>query len=310
MPPVESPSLSDLQQWMRWVLTHPHGVGCALKNHKHPLGRCLRVIGETPTVSREKRLSIYGNGYFGRIVDVLGANFSSIKNIIGEDNFDEMARSYLVKHPSTFKSIDDIGDQMPGFLKRHPLTKRFPFLPQLAAVEWAAHQSFFADDVPLLNPQSFKKMPESKWRGVKLTLDPSVRLLHVNWPVDEIWRKDGKLDKRQVGKIKKGNFHILVYRQTNKMVRMPRISAIQFDLLTQIRVKPLGKALFSLVKKHTFNGEALPIKGWFNDWVTDGIIKKINFGSTTVTQPHLITIPTSQGSGMIPLDVQRKDPYC
>src|SRR4051812_45249860 len=101
VPITKSPSLSNLQQWMRWVLSHPNGVGAAIEK-PHALKNCLMVIGETPEVNRQTRLSIYGNGYFWRLIEGLGSTFSSVKNVLGLREFNDVARAYLVKHPSTF----------------------------------------------------------------------------------------------------------------------------------------------------------------------------------------------------------------
>ncbi len=277
MPTISAPSLSDLQTWMRWVLTHPHGVGCALNNHSHALDRCTKVIGETPQVDRETRLSIYGNGYFQRIIEVLESNYSSIRNVVGENDFYDLARAYLVKYPSIFKSIDDVGAPMSPFLKKHPLSKKFPFLPELAHLEWTAHQAFFADDVAPLALATFENIPPSKWLRATFTLDPAVTLLKLFWPVDLLWRDDGKWDQRRIKSMKRGPLRVLVYRPADKWVRVPRITPIQFELLSHLsNQKTLGKALSSLVKKHPLLDTSL-VRNWFSRWITDGVIRQVHF---------------------------------
>ena len=270
MPIKKSPSLPKLQGWLRGVLTHPAGVGTALRSSS----AYLHVIGQTREVSRERRLSIYGNGYFGRLIDTLGANYSSVKNVTGPDEFHDLARAYLVKHPSTFKSIDDVGHRMAAFLKRHPLARAFPFLPDLAALEWTAHQAFFADDLPLLDPRRFRSIPPAAWPRAKLMLDPSAAMLKLDWPVDGLWRDDGQWDKRRVRGLKKDPLHVLVFRRTDgeKWVRVSRLTPAQYGLLDRLaRKEPLGRALLALSPKHA----SLPIQEWFEDWVGEGIIKKI-----------------------------------
>jgi hypothetical protein len=268
------PSLSNLQSWMRGVLTHPAGVGAALESSN----AYLHVIGETRAVSRERRLSIYANGYFGRIIEALGANYSSVKNAIGEDRFDPLAHSYLVKHPSTFKSIDDVGHLLSDFLKKHPLAKKFPFLPDLARIEWAAHQAFYADDHPPLDPQRFQKDPEAAWQNARFTLDPSVRLLAVQWPVDQLWRDDGQWTQSRLARIKKARLHVLVFRQPDKWVRLPRITADQFALLSELRGgKTLGQALLRLSQHRRGKTGRLPVQDWFREWIQDGVFQKIEF---------------------------------
>lgn len=273
MPVTEKPRLPELQKWMRKVLTSPTGVRSALEKPHPSKIRCLPVIGETPEVSREARLSIYGNGYFSRIIDVLGINYSSVKNVVGDKAFYPMARAYLIKHPSMFRSIDDVGDKLSSFLKTHPVRKKFPFLSDLAALEWAAHQSFFADDLSLLDPSSLANLPEKRWRRAKLDLDPSVRLLKLSWPVDDIWRADGNIGRE---KITRETIFILVFRRPDKFVRVPRISAAQFALLKALQEGlTLENALARLARRRFSNDH--PLQTWFSGWIQDGIIKKIRF---------------------------------
>jgi hypothetical protein len=266
---------------MKWALTHPHGADCAVTNHRHPLNaKVIPIIGETAEVSREKRLSIYGNGYFGRIIEVLGDNFSSVKNAAGEDPFEEMAHSYLEKHPSTFKSVDDIGAELPNFLKRHPLSKKFPFLPELAAIDWAAHRSFYADDYPTLDPMKLKHISEETWKNATFEFDPSVRLMTFEWPLIELWRSDGKWSARKLRALKKEKIWAMIFRTPEKNVRLRALEPAQFYFLAQLnRVLPFHKALLHLSKKYPFDQSPPAIGEWFQRWTRDGLFKKIEFNT-------------------------------
>ena len=261
---------------MSQVLTHPAGVGPALQAS----GTFLHVIGETRGLSRERRLSIYANGYFSRIVEAMGANYSSVKNALGDEAFDELARAYLIKHPSTFKSIDDVGHLLADFLKGKPVAKKFPFLPDLARLEWAAHQCFFADDTPPGDLKQFKNLPAAGWQRVRFELDPSVRFLKLDWPVDALWRDDGAWDKRRLKNVRKERLLVMVFRQPDKLVRVPRLAPAQYDLLTALASgKTLRQALQAIMKRRSSRKNLPPVQTWFRQWVEDGVIKKINYGS-------------------------------
>jgi hypothetical protein len=273
VPTANSPSLSNLQQWMRWVLTHPHGVRAALTK-PHALKHCLKVIGETPDVDRATRLSIYGNGYFWRIIEAVGSTFSSVRNVIGADEFHDLARAYLVKYPSRFKSIDDIGGHLAVFLKKTALIKRFPFLSDLAAVEWAAHQAFFADDEPAFQPKRFKNIQPDTWLQATLRLHGSVRLLRTDWPVNELWREDGQWASQKIRRFKKARHFYLIHRNaTDKFVRMPEITSAQFQLLTSLYAgRTLRRALSKLPASVDKSGA---LQTWFQAWFEDGIVSDI-----------------------------------
>lgn len=267
---------------MRWVLTHPHGARCALENHPHKLTpRCAIVIGETPDVKRAARLSIYGDGYFSRIIEVLGGNYSTVKNatdaVAGDGTFNRAAREFLIKYPSRYKSVDEVGSELPLFLKIHPLSKKIPYLPDLAALDWAAHRSFYADDTQPLDPRKLQNIPENAWKNASFEFDPSVRLMTLEWPLVALWRADGKWAARQLRALKKKKTPAIVFRTPDKFVRVRPLEPAQFKLLMKLgKGQSFQKALNSIPRQ-----ASRAVGGWFNSWVAGGVFKTISFRKKT-----------------------------
>lgn len=262
-----SPSLPELQRWMRKVLTHRGGVACALQHKGGP--RLLHVIGETVELKRADRLSIYGDGYYWRLIDCLGANYEVLKKVLGDELFSELSRDYLDKYPSRYKCIDDVGAELSLFVKKHPVSKGRPYLTELAALEWAVHQSMYADDVSPMDPKKLSALSPQQWAKAKIAFDPSVRLMKLNWPLDKLWR-DGKWRARRE------KIFLLVYRRDDKLVRIPRLTPDQFKLLESLKVGlTLEKSLSRLSNQHVLP----PVRQWFNDWVTRGVIRGFGFQS-------------------------------
>jgi hypothetical protein len=288
MPASVKPSLPDLQNWMRWTLTHPDGAGEVVNN---PVGkvrlpknwtrgkepaRQLAVIGQSPAVNQETRLSIYGDGYFLRIVGVMASNFSCIRAVLGDHDFDDhVAREYLVKYPSVHKCIDNIGDRLPSFLRTHSHSKHFSFLPDLARLEWAFHESFYSDELPLLDPESLRSATSSAWERAKITLDPSVRLLDLKFPVVPLWREDGKWDRKRLRTINARSSPTLVFRNRDMNVRVSELDKGEFSLLKAFKAgKKLGAALRSAARNGMTPATAM---GIFQEWTRLGIIRRVDF---------------------------------
>lgn len=273
---------------MRWVLTYPSGVGQVIDR---PVGRAplprnwtrgpeprrwLSVIGESTEVSQETRLAIYGDGYFLRIVDVMANNLSSVANVVGEHDFKHhLAREYLVKYPSTHKCIDNIGEFMPAFIARHPLGRRYPFLSDLARLDWGFHESFFSDDWPLLDPRTIQNVPESQWPRARIVLDPAVRLIDLRWDLVPLWRADGKWPAGKRKSVKKKAVHVLLFRTSEPHVRVSEESAGSFALLKAFQAgQPFGVALRLAQRKGLQANEASSL---FSEWVRTGVIRKVAF---------------------------------
>ncbi len=280
MPTTNAPSLSDLQAWMKWVIMHPQGASFALKK-PHALTRlCVPVIGQTAEVPREERLSIYGTAYFLRILGALASNFSAVKNTAGEKAFNQAARAYLVKFPSKYKSIDDIGAELPSFLRRRPLSKKYPFLSDLAALDWAAHRAFFADDEPAMDRKRLAGLSGRTWANAVFHLDPSTRLLDLSWPVADLWKDDGLWPARRLRSLKPERQCALVFRRSDKKVRVRILEPAQYDVLDQLdRGHTFQKALLFISKKHFSKEATPPIGAWFEQWTADGLFSRIDIPS-------------------------------
>lgn len=289
MPTPEKPSLPELQRWMRWVLTFPTGVSHVLRTPRGKLPsprhwtrgpeptRCLDVIEESSNVSRENRLAIYGDGYFIRIVNVLASNYPSLRNVVGAHEFDHhLARPYLVRFPSTHKCIDNVGSHMAAFLKSHRLTQIKRFLPDLARLEWASHESFYADDWPLLEAATLASIPVSCWSSARVKLDPSVRLLELDYPVVGLWKDNGEWDERRFKRLRRKRTWAVVYRRVDGQVRVMEQTRGAFALLSALHAnRSFRHALTAAARSGLSEARTSEL---FSEWTSAGIIRKVRFG--------------------------------
>jgi len=273
---------------MRWVLTYPAGADhvISLPAGKAPLPknwtrgpepkRWLPVIGQSPEVSQGTRLAIYGDGYFIRIVDVMAGNYAVLCAVLGDHEFrHHVAREYLIKHPSIHKCIDNIGNFMPAFLEKHSASRKLPFLADLARLEWAFHESFYADEWPLLDGAAFKDVPIEKWTSARISLDPSVRLLALRHDVVNLWRDDGTWSARRLKGIKKTPTRVVVYRRPDAQVRVWTEPEASFALLKAFQTnQTFDAALRAAMKNGLSPARAMKL---FSEWTSSGLIRKVAF---------------------------------
>lgn len=188
-----NPSLRELQQWLKWIMTDPRGVTEALNDpspniekyknrYTSPTASFLRVISSDKT-SVTDRLDIYAEGYFSRILDCLSETFARTKKTVGEDFFTMLAAEYLKAHPSIFTSIDEVGRYFPEFLNEMG-DERIPlWIPDLANFEWNWVEAFYAPEVSI----------NSNWKealaanpAVRLKVNPSVHFISSQFSLDEM----------------------------------------------------------------------------------------------------------------------------
>ncbi len=123
----------------------------------------------------EPRLRIYADAYRLRLIEVLGNDFPTTKSVLGDDAFAALAIEYMHAHPSTQPSVRHFGHAFADWLAmKHNVSR---VLHELARFEWRQGEAFDAADVPLLAIEHVAALPAEAWPGLRLRLQPSVRLL-------------------------------------------------------------------------------------------------------------------------------------
>lgn len=113
--------------------------------------------------------------YFYRIRDSLKNDFPRVLSIIGEDCFHNLITDYLLAHPSTHWTLRDAGKDLPRLLESHLLTRQWPYLAELAQLEWEMVETFDAPDAVPLTLADLSPLPQDAWGGLTFSFVPSYR---------------------------------------------------------------------------------------------------------------------------------------
>jgi Putative DNA-binding domain len=186
-----SPSLADLQRWMRWALTHPLGVSRATaaerlagfpRRFEHPGMSVLPWIAADTLPGRTAldRLAVYGNGYFARLLGTLQLAYPRLESALGAGPFRELIAAHLLRRPSTSPSLADLGAGMATTLRESRLAAGSPWVVDLACLERAAAEVWLAGTGPF---PPLAPPPGTGWDDARLELSPAVRLLDLGWDV-------------------------------------------------------------------------------------------------------------------------------
>lgn len=243
--------------------------------------RDLACFVETPKLSRVVRLEIYRNAYYSRLVESLEEDFKRVRKFIGQQPFENLIRAYLVNYPSKSFTLADLGSHFSDFIHPHPIRESFPYLSEVAHLEWTALESFFSINVPLCDPSVFNSLSPDEWERTRLLLDSSVQILESDWPLDVIWEKWEDEDMatwlREWEK-EKGGF--LVYRKAFT-VHVQILTPPQFATLSLLfRGEPLGSICEKAQQILSLENEKESVShlfgNWFQLWVTEGIIRGVS----------------------------------
>jgi hypothetical protein len=136
-----------------------------------------------------ERLDIYADMYFYRLRDSLAEDFAKVRAIAGGDRFHNLVTDYLLVHPSSHWSMRDLGKALPSYLGGHALHEEFPYLPDLARLEWARIDVFDEADAAPLTRSEIPGIPRESIAALRLRLVPACRLLALDWNVAPVWRR-------------------------------------------------------------------------------------------------------------------------
>jgi hypothetical protein len=228
------------------------------------------------------RLDVYAQMYWARLVDVLREDFPRVAAILGADRFGAAARAYLARHPSIHPSVRHVGDRFAAFLAGWPEAERWPFLADLARLEWFRLAVFDAADVNPLRVDDLRALAPEAWPGLTFRPVPAVRLLRSRWPLHELWAADAESPREPV---RPARTELRVWR-SGFAVYQARMDARESRALASVAAgKPFAATCAVLVRLVGNAEEAAREAGRLVlRWVEDGILAR----------PELDPLPTRQ----------------
>jgi uncharacterized protein len=165
--------------------------------------------------SASEGFAVYRSNAYGNWAKALACAYPIVRKIVGEAFFDGMARTYAHAYPSMSGDLNEYGAELAEFLSRFPPTQDLPYLPDVARMEWLAHQSFYAANTAAVDLDRLKRIGPEEWTGLRLALAPACALLASIWPLERIWtvHRDDYRGEIQVD-LHAGPDRIAVYRLT------------------------------------------------------------------------------------------------
>ena len=231
--------------------------------------RDTAVLIKAGALSPDERVNVYAEMYWLRLRDVLKDEFEQVHAVLGDEDFDVLAAKYLKAHPSTHFSLNWLGQDLPAFLKSHPVDGA-PWLWALAELEWARSQSFIAPDGPVATTEALALVTPDSAESVRFTLTPSVLVLRHPVDVRPLFRAiaDGR-SWREVP-VEAAETALVVFRQGfgvfHDAVSEAEASALEFALK--------GAKLPELCEAFSEYGEEAAPRAFqaIGSWVNEGMV--------------------------------------
>jgi hypothetical protein len=135
----------------------------------------------------EGRLRIYQNNRNLILRDVLKGVYPVTAALLGDKFTDFACHEFGNAFPPQSADMNAFGAGFADFLSYIPAVRDFPYVPDVARLEWAAHESYLAPAHAALKAEDLEKVEDPL--NMRLFLQPHVFLLRSGWPVDKLWAR-------------------------------------------------------------------------------------------------------------------------
>ncbi|MGB5834587.1 MAG: DNA-binding domain-containing protein [Thiohalocapsa sp.] len=168
-------ALRELQQeFQRYVLHKSQGI-------EH------QVVG-TARVDVSTRLAIYANAYRLRLIEVLQSDFEGLHTLLGDAEFEKLARTYIDRHPSSHPNVRWFGAHMAEFLCQTAPYDAYSIFEETARFEWALTSAFDSADSTSIDTDAVMQIPVEAWPDMCPVLHDSAQRLNLQWNTVDIWQ--------------------------------------------------------------------------------------------------------------------------
>ena len=167
------PSLAETQSAVRRAVVTGDATAVA------PL-----LLGGSP--GGETRFEIHRRHYAASLATTLLGRFPATAWLVGDEFLTEAARQFVQEHPPISPCLAEYGEGFPQFLATRSGAERVPCLRSFAELDWALGFVSVAIDHPPIAATALARLDPGALPDVRLTLQPGLRYLLADWPIDEL----------------------------------------------------------------------------------------------------------------------------
>jgi len=180
----------------------------------------LSYLKPCGNLTEDQQLAIYQNNVRGALQSSLAQVYPVCFNILGENYFRQLATVYIKQYPSRQCDLNLYGEFFSEYLAIQSQQRAeligFPYLGDLAKLEWLYQLVYFAKDETVFDFSAFAQLTERQQAQSYFQLIPALKFICSDFPIQSIWQANqGTLDASRVIESKPEKMCIL--RKSNQL---------------------------------------------------------------------------------------------
>ncbi|MBY0581880.1 MAG: putative DNA-binding domain-containing protein [Sphingomonas sp.] len=207
----------------------------ALLNPENPVPPMIVAVGN--------RFDIYRNNVFTSLTEALSKTFPVVEAMVGEEYFAAMARAFVRQAPPRSPILADFGAGFSDFIGSLTPLVDYPYLADLARLEWARLEVMRAADGSSDETAAARTTEPEAVVETALALSPSARLLVSDHPFASLWRLHQ--DPEALEGLEWAGEQLIVFRSENGLIHAP-LSLSEYQFLQALSDYPtIGDGLMA-----------------------------------------------------------------
>ncbi len=139
------------------------------------------------TVKVQSRVDVYRNNVMVGLIDAVAANYPVIQALLGDEFFRQVARDFVSEHKPSSPVLLAYGNGFAEFLQQHHALRDYPYLHDVALLEWAWHQAYHGENRLSAGIDLLADVEEDQLDRLVLEMHPTLQTIHSDWPIVSIW---------------------------------------------------------------------------------------------------------------------------
>lgn len=181
-------------------------------------GSCFSDLFQDDTISYNDRIGVYKNNVIGGLCDYLRKLHILLEILVGKEFLITMARQFITLNPPTHGCLHYYGKDFASFIENCPNTNSFPYLADIARLDFAYHNAYYAKNVPSLNSEDLTKISGQNLSNLVLRLRPCVSIISSCYPLSTLRNFCLNSSSEPIPELSPGFYPVLITRILNDII--------------------------------------------------------------------------------------------